>query len=77
MATWPKHGFDKCGITDYTAMNLVPFLIMAHFTPDIFKTLKDKAKDLQYPLHVLNDNQAIIVENGKVKSIGGGDEIIL
>ena len=58
-------------------MNLVPFLIKAHYTPDMLEMLKDNVKGLQYPLHIINDDQAIIVKDGKVELIGGGDEIIL
>lgn len=77
MATWSKQRFDKCGITDYTAMNLVPFLIQAHYTPDIQEMLKEKIKDLQYPMRALNDDQAILVRDGEVKLLGGGDEVIM
>lgn len=75
-ATWSDR-FDRCGVTDWTAMNIVPFLIKAHYTPDILETLKEKSKDLQLPLRVLNDNQAILVKDGEVQLIGGGDEIML
>lgn len=77
MATWSTRGFDRCGITDYTAMNLVPFLIKAHYTPENFETLKEKVTGLQHPLHILSDEQAILVKDGEVQLIGGGDEIIL
>ncbi|MFH1187766.1 MAG: Type 1 glutamine amidotransferase-like domain-containing protein [bacterium] len=77
MATWSNRGFDRCGITDYSAMNLVPFLIKAHYTPDMLEMLKDKAGSLQYPMRVLNDDQAILVRDGEVQLLGGGDEIIL
>lgn len=77
MATWSNRGFDRCGITDYTAMNLVPFLIKAHYTAEMKTMLDKKAKDLQYPIRVLNDDQAILVRDGKVQLLGGGDEIIM
>ena len=77
MATWSKQNFNRCGINDYTAMNLVPFLIKAHYTPDMKAKLEEKTKDLQYPIRVLNDNQAILVCDGKVQLLGGGDEIII
>lgn len=77
MATWSNRGFDRCGITEYSAMNLVPFLIKAHYTPDMLETLKEKADDLQYPMRVLNDDQAILVQDGEVQLLGGGDEIVL
>lgn len=77
MATWSNKGFDRCGITDYTAMNLVPFLIKVHYTPDMQEMLKEKAKGLQCPMRVLNDDQAILVRDGEVQLLGGGDEIIM
>jgi len=76
MATWSDR-FDRCGVTDWTAMNLVPFLIKAHYTPDILDTLKEKSKDLQLSLRILNDEQAVLVKDGEVQLIGGGDELIL
>ena len=77
MATWSNPGFDRCGIIDYSAMNLVPFLIKAHYTPDMKEMLSEKTKDLRYQTRVINDDQAILVKNGKVQLLGGGDEIIL
>ena len=77
MVTWSNRGFERCGITDYTAMGLVPFLIKAHYTPDMKAMLEEKAKDLPYPIRVLNDSQAILVRDGEVQLLGGGDEIII
>jgi dipeptidase E len=77
MSTWTERGFNRCGITDFTGMNLVPFLIKAHYTPDMQKMIIEKAKGLKYPLRVLNDNQALLVRDGEVQLLGGGDEIIL
>ena len=77
MSTWTERGFDRFGITDYTAMNLVPFLIKAHYTPDMKKMIDGKAKNLKYPLRILNDNQALLVKDGEVQLLGGGDEIII
>ncbi|MEK7167143.1 MAG: Type 1 glutamine amidotransferase-like domain-containing protein [Patescibacteria group bacterium] len=76
MATWSDR-FDRCSVTDWTAMNLVPFLIKAHYTFDMLKKIKEKSKELQFPLHVLNDDQAIMVKDEKVQLIGDGDEIVL
>ena len=77
MAIWSKQEFDECGITNYTAMNLVPFLIKAHYTPDMKAMIEEKAKNLQYLMRVLNDDQAILVRDGEVQLLGGGDEIIM
>ena len=77
MATWSNRGFDRCEIIDYSAMDLVPFLIKAHYTPEMKEMLDEKAKGLQYPMRVLNDNQAVLVRDGEVQFLGGGDEIVM
>ncbi|MBI2444429.1 MAG: Type 1 glutamine amidotransferase-like domain-containing protein [Candidatus Magasanikbacteria bacterium] len=76
MATWSDR-FDRFGVTDWSAMNLVPFLIKAHYAPKYLDSIKRNAKDLQLPMRMLNDNQAIIVRDGEVQLIGEGDDITL
>ena len=76
LATW-SDDFDNCGITDYTAMNLVPFFIKAHYTPDEQATMQKKTKDLPYPTRVLNDDQAIFIRDKEAQLLGGGDQIIM
>ncbi|MCK5061865.1 Type 1 glutamine amidotransferase-like domain-containing protein [Candidatus Parcubacteria bacterium] len=70
------HNFNKCGITNYTAMNLVPFLIKAHYNPDEKEELKEKLKNVKYPIRPLTDDQAILVKNNKVSLLENGKEII-
>ncbi len=70
MATWSDRNYDRCGVADYTAMNLVPFLIKAHYTPDMKEMLKEKIKNIKYPIKILNDNQAILVQDKKVQFLG-------
>ncbi|MBT6034016.1 MAG: type 1 glutamine amidotransferase-like domain-containing protein [Candidatus Jacksonbacteria bacterium] len=77
MSTWSNTGFDRCGITDYTAMNLVPFLIKAHYTPDMKEVLEEKTKDVDYKTRILTDDQAIVVQGDTIKLLGGGEEIII
>ena len=63
------HNFDRCGITDYTAMNLVPFLIKAHYDPANKKELDEKLKDVEYPVKYLTDDQAILVLGDIIKTL--------
>ena len=78
MATW-KHQdkYDHCGVTDFTAMNLVPFLVTAHYASEYAELLKEKIRQSQYPVRILTDDQAILVQNGSTKLVGKGDEIKL
>lgn len=67
---------ERFGVTDLTALNLVPFVVKAHYKPEMLEVLKEKSKDLQYPLHILNDEQAIVVRDGMDEFVGG-EEIII
>lgn len=78
MATW-KHQdkYDNYGVTDFTALNLVPFMITAHYSPENRGLLKEKVQISKYPVRVLTDEQAILIQDGKIKLIGGGEEVKL
>ncbi|MDO8592429.1 MAG: Type 1 glutamine amidotransferase-like domain-containing protein [bacterium] len=77
VSTWKKPGEEKerFGVTDLTAMNIVPFLVKAHYTPEQKEFLKEKIKNAKYPVKILTDEQALLVRNGKVKLLGRGEEI--
>ncbi|MDD4333053.1 MAG: Type 1 glutamine amidotransferase-like domain-containing protein [Patescibacteria group bacterium] len=77
VSTYTNKQRDRCGITDFTGMNLVPFLIKAHYTPDMLPDMKDLRKNVEYPLHILNDQQALLIRDGEFQLLGSGKEIIL
>lgn len=66
---WTKPGRNKFGITDYTALGFVPFIIKAHYTIDMEDMVKDKAKGLDYQLYLLKDGQALVCEDNQFKLI--------
>jgi len=67
MSTWADtQNFDRCGITDFRAMCLVPFLIKAHITPEIEKKIQKYIKVSKFDVQILTDEQAILVSDGKV-----------
>ena len=78
MATW-KHQdkYDHYGMTDFRAMNLVPFLMSVHYNEKYRKLLTEKIKNCKLPVKVLTDTQAILVQGHNVQLIGEGDEIKL
>jgi dipeptidase E len=63
VATWRET--NRHGVTDLTALNLVPFVIKAHYVPEMANALKEKISNCQYEVKILNDNQAILVNDGK------------
>lgn len=72
MATWESQDkYDHYGITDLTAMNLVPFLLSVHYIPEMQDLLKEKINQSKYSVKILNDEQALLVKDGKTKLFGG------
>jgi len=65
------------GLKDLTGLNLVPFLLKVHYKPEQKDLLKKKIKGTRYPVRVLQDSQAFLVQNGKIEFIGKGKEIKL
>ncbi|MDD5146263.1 MAG: Type 1 glutamine amidotransferase-like domain-containing protein, partial [Candidatus Pacebacteria bacterium] len=76
-STWKHHNSDHFSITDFTALNLVPFLITAHFKPEYADIIKEAALNCKYPIKILTDQQALAVEDEKVALVGNGDEVKL
>jgi len=68
MATWKRDNkFDHHGVTDFTAMNLVPFLVVAHYTSDLESIIRPKINQAKYPVKILTDQQAILVKGDKIE----------
>ncbi|MBU4369807.1 peptidase E [Patescibacteria group bacterium] len=68
---------DDYGVKDLRALNLVPFLLKAHYKPEERDFLKKKIKEAKYPVRILQDNQAFLVNGNEVKLIGEKKEIRL
>ena len=69
------HEHNRFGLTDLTAMNLVPFLLMVHYVPEYKSILKEKIQKSKYEFKILTDNQAILVQDNNYKLVGKGPEI--
>lgn len=72
MATW-KHQdkYDHCGITDFSAMNIVPFLVTAHYNPEYKEKIKEGMAKSKYSTRILKDGQAILVKDDTYEFLGG------
>jgi hypothetical protein len=68
---------ETYGLTDFTALNLVPFFLIVHFKEEKRPMLEEFASKAKYPLRVLKDKQGFLVIDDKVTFIGEGTEIRL
>jgi dipeptidase E len=65
MATWKGHNkYDRHGVSNFSGMNLVPFLVFAHYERQYEELVKRKIEEVDYPVKILTDNQAVLVEDG-------------
>lgn len=71
-ATWKNKDIDRMGLNDLTGMNLVPFLITAHFEKKYRKIIEDASTTASHPIVALYDTQAILVEGDSYKLVGTG-----
>lgn len=72
MAAWKYQDRDHHGLDDWRGLNLVPFLISAHFEEKFRRIIENAAIKTNYPIVALNDRQALIISNKKVKLVGRG-----
>lgn len=71
-STWKRNDNDHFGLTDLTALNLVPFLIFAHFREEYRPVIEKAIETTQYPVVALYDTQAVLAIDGKWKIVGEG-----
>jgi peptidase E len=75
VANWNDNGRDRFGITDFTALNYVPFVLKVHYKDEMAEKIKENMKTLKYPFRILRDGQGILVENEKHTFVGDGEEV--
>ena len=69
MAHWKHQDRDIVGLEDLTGLNLVPFLVSAHYTDELSDTLAPYIDECEYDVKLLRDGEAIVSEDGKIESI--------
>ena len=76
MAFW-KSKHEHYGLTDFKAMHLVNFLVVAHYDEVWKKVIKKNLPNSKYPIKLLKDEQALLIEDDNIKFIGVGKEEII
>lgn len=77
VSNWNDETVDRYGVSDFTALSYVPFLLRAHYTDLKKAEVEKRMKTLKYPLRILRDGQGILVEGNKYIFVGDGEEVIL
>jgi len=69
MGLWKKPNRNTYGLTDFTGMGLVDFMVMAHYEEKYKELFREKSKGSNYEVCALTDEQAISISNGEMKFI--------
>lgn len=76
VSDWNPDGKDRFGVTDFTALNYVPFVLKVHYKDEQEEIVREGIETLKYPIHILKDGQGMFCEDGVYKFIGDETEII-
>lgn len=76
VSDWDETGKIRFNVTDFTALNYVPFVLKVHYKDEQEEKVREKMKTLKYPLRILKDGQGILVEDNKYTFMGDGEEVM-
>jgi dipeptidase E len=77
VSDWDTTGKIRYGVTDFAALNYVPFVLKVHYKDDQKEKVKENMKKLKYPLRILKDGQGMFCEDGTCRFIGDSEQVIL
>ena len=75
MSTWRPKRNERYGLKNFTALNLVPFLLKVHYTNDMKGLVKKKIATCAYPVRILRDGQGILVTGARYQFVGEREEV--
>ncbi|MFA6047262.1 MAG: Type 1 glutamine amidotransferase-like domain-containing protein [Parcubacteria group bacterium] len=75
MSHWKNQDRDVVGLKDLTGLNLVPFLLTAHYTKDFSEAIQEGAKKTNLPIVALTDQQAVAIIDDEIKVVGEGEKL--
>lgn len=77
VSDWSDETIDRFGLSDFSALNYVNFLLKVHYKDENESLVKDNIKTLTYPLRILRDGECILIDGEIVQFYGDQKETIL
>jgi len=76
-ASWKHPDRNTPGLKNLTGLNLVPFLVTAHYEEKYRSIVTEEAEGVKYEVIVLTDKQAVVINGKKRKIVGPGRRLVL
>ncbi len=73
-STWKTDPKPRYGLKRFKGLSLVPFIIKVHYQPSMKTDILKGLRRTKFPLRILKDGQAFLVEGKKVRLVGQLDE---
>jgi dipeptidase E len=77
VSNWDTTGKIRYDVTDFTALNYIPFVLKVHYKDEQEEKVRENIKILKYPIRILKDGEGILVEDDKYTFFGDDKETIL
>lgn len=71
-ATKSNQGYDRCGVTDFTGLNIFPHLVRVHYHEEQYEQVQEASEKFSLPVRALSDGQALFIQNGMIQFVGEG-----
>jgi dipeptidase E len=75
MATWKHADRDRHGLTYLAGLNFIDFLVTAHYDEKYKESIKRGKENTEYPLWIIKDGQALLIQNNTVTLLGDQEVI--
>ncbi|MBI2459221.1 MAG: Type 1 glutamine amidotransferase-like domain-containing protein [Parcubacteria group bacterium] len=75
-ASWKHADRNEIGLRNFKGLNLVPFLVTAHFEEKLRSIIKKAAQSTKYEVIAITDKQAVLVNGNRRTIIGSGKKNI-
>ena len=76
-ATWKDTNKDRYGLSDLTGLNIAPFMIFAHYKPEMKERIVEKKSLSKYSVRILKDGQGVFLNDRDYHFVGEGEEVQL
>jgi dipeptidase E len=74
-AGWKEDDRNTVGLENLAGLNLVPFLVYVHYDEMWEDVVHDESVNSEYPVRILTDGQAFLVQGDEVTLVGEGEEV--